>query len=267
MWERDVRILREALAPFYQNEKEMLRKLHEIEDKFASSYDEQVRLRDRVTALDDSAMSLEKRLEEVEGARGKRRRLGHAQVQEGATQNGHGASDAMRRVSSSVDERSVHTPSSRALSPNGFASALPEVDEPRSSGILNLADLPRPTTLNASQHRSPAQEEPRSSGLLNLDLAERHGQKAVADHVHVGLHHIARATPPRNHTSPPSYANSDPGVPRTSHTPPKVENSKEPVINLMVLPVNGPPRKRKHQLDHIALDVLADVTVASPFIH
>jgi hypothetical protein len=35
----------------------------------------------------------------------------------------------------------------------------------------------------------------------------------------------------------------------------------------MILPENLSPRKRKHHLDHIALDVLADVTVASPLIH
>ncbi|EXJ79908.1 hypothetical protein A1O3_08193 [Capronia epimyces CBS 606.96] len=268
MWEREVRILREALARFYQSEKEMFKKLHDIEDKVESNYDEQLRLRDRVVAADDAAISTEKRLEELEGGRAKRRRLGlRTQAPEEPTQNGHTSPDTMRRVSSSVDERSVHTPSSRALSPNSLAPVLPEAEEPRSSGILNLVELPRPTSLNTSQRQPTAQEEPRSSGFLNLDLAERHGQKAFSDHAPAGLHHAARTTSPHHEPSPPSYANSDPGVLRPGRTPPKVESGKEPVINVMVLPVDGSPRKRKHPLDHIALDVLADVTMASPLIH
>ncbi len=44
-------------------------------------------------------------------------------------------------------------------------------------------------------------------------------------------------------------------------------SAKLPAIEVMVLPANTSPRKRKHPLDHLALDVLADVTVASPLIH
>ncbi|EXJ83865.1 hypothetical protein A1O1_07493 [Capronia coronata CBS 617.96] len=266
MWEREVRILREALAPFYQGEKEMLRRLHEIENRVGSNYDEQVRLRDRVVAVDDAAWSMEKRLEELEGVRSKRRRLGANHVPEGPTQNGHSSPDTMRRVSSSVDEKSIHTPSSRALSPNGHAPAPPEAEEARSSGILNLVELPRPTSLSTSQHLSPAQEEPRSSGFLNLDLAERLGQKAKSDQAQVALHSTG-ALPPQDQPSPPGYANSDPGVTKFSRTPSKADSGKEPAVNVVVLPVTGSPRKRKHHFDHLALDVLADVTVASPLIH
>ncbi|KIX09942.1 uncharacterized protein Z518_01023 [Rhinocladiella mackenziei CBS 650.93] len=272
MWEREVRILREALAPFYQLEKEMRRKVIDIEDRLEGNYDEHVRLRERVVTVDDVTMSLEKKVEELEGLRSKRRRVGrNNQVREEPSQNGYVSPDtnAMRRVSSSVDERSVHTPSSRALSPNGVAPAAPEPEEPRSSGILNLAEIPRPTNFNMSQRLSPALEEPRSSGFLTLDLAERLSQKAASDHGQPTLQQAARITPPQDRPSPPGYAKSNPDVSRASRTPPETQvvSSKAPQIDVMVLPVNTSPRKRKHHVDHIALDVLADVTVASPLIH
>ncbi|KAL2419832.1 hypothetical protein ABEF95_006089 [Exophiala dermatitidis] len=269
LWEREVRILREALAAFYQSEKEVLRKLHETEDKIQCNGDEQVRLRDRVVALDDTTISMEKRLEELEGVRAKRRRLGRSgQVQhEEATINGHASPDTMRRVSSSIDERSIHTPSSRALSPNALVPSLPELEEPRSSGILNMVELPRPATLHASQHQSSNQEEPRSSGFLNLELAERLGRKTSSDQTQVVPQHTTGTASSHDGASPPGYANSNPDVPKASWTPPKTESTKDSTISVMVLPVNGSPRKRKHYLDHVALDVLADVTVASPLIH
>jgi hypothetical protein len=67
--EREVRILREALHPFYKSEEEMKRKLIEVEDHLEGTYDEQLRLKDRIVALDDANMALERRVEETEGAR------------------------------------------------------------------------------------------------------------------------------------------------------------------------------------------------------
>ena len=271
MWDREVRILREALAPFYNSEKEMRRKVMDIEDRLEGNYDEQVRLRDRVVTVDDIFMSLEKRVEELEGQRPKRRRVVRPQGPDETIQTGNISSDnSVRRVSSSIDERSVHTPSSRALSPltNGIAPSNIEVEEPRSSGILNLVELPRATPFNFHQRLSPPQDEPRSSGFLTIDLADRLVQKAASER---GLDVAQRAiqTPPQDRPSPPGYARSDPEVPRASRTP--LENhrsTKLPLIDVMVLPpINTSPRKRKHHLDHIALDVLADVSVASPLIH
>ena len=272
MWEREVRILREALAPFYNSEKEMRRKLIDIEDRLEGNYDDQLRLKGRVDSIDEATMLLEKRVDEMEGARSKRRRVGRNQVHEETLQNGYVSPDTMRRVSSSIDERSnsIHTPSSRALSPNGVATATTEHEEPRSSGILNLVEMPRPTPpFNVSQRLSPAQEEARSSGFLTLDLAERLSQKSGSDHGQVVGQSIARITPPQDRPSPPSYSRSNPDipVPRASRTPPENLSTKLPIIDVMVLPDNISPRKRKHHLDHIALDVLADVSVTRPLIH
>ncbi|EXJ72360.1 uncharacterized protein A1O5_04864 [Cladophialophora psammophila CBS 110553] len=275
MWEREVRILREALAPFYQSEKEMRRRIVDIEDRVEGNYDEHVRLRDRVVAVDDATMSVEKRVEELEDFRFKRRRLGRNNTQDQPSQNGYVSSDPdnFRRVSSSVDGGSVRTPSSRALSPNGTAPApAPEPEEPRSSGILNLvAEMPRPGPFaNLPQRLSPPQEEARSSGFLTLDLGERLKERPASEQVaaQVTIHSASRFTPPQERPSPSSSAKSNPDVPATAtRTPPKLLNTKLPVIDVMVLPGNISPRKRKHHVDHIALDVLADVTVASPLIH
>lgn len=273
MWEREVRILREALAPFYHSEKEMRRKLIDLEDKVEGHFDEQVRLRDRILAVDDVTMSMEKRVEELEGLRSKRRRVGRIQNPEEPPQVGYISPDpaTVRRVSSSIDERSVHTPSSRALSPNGAASSAPsEAEEPRSSGILNLvAEPPRPIPFSTLPPRlSPPQEEPRSSGFLTLEMPKRQIHQAASDQAaRIALHQAARITPPQDRPSPTSSATSNVDGSQAARTPPESISTKLPVIDVMVLPVNTSPRKRKHNLTHLALDVLADVTVASPLIH
>lgn len=274
MWEREVRILREALAPFYSSEKEMRRRILDIEDRVEGNYDEQVRLRERVVAIDDATMSMEKRVDELEGFRSKRRRVGRNHIHEPTVLNDYVSSDPdnFRRISSSNDGASVRTPSSRALSPNGVAPPQAvEAEGPRSSGILNLvAEVPRPPTFaNLPQRLSPPHEEPRSSGFLTLDLGDRLKEKAATEHAaQVTLHQAARITPPQDRPSPAGSVHSNRSAPPIdSRTPPESINTKLPIIDIMVLPENLSPRKRKHHLDHIALDVLADVTVASPLIH
>ncbi|EXJ62650.1 hypothetical protein A1O7_03088 [Cladophialophora yegresii CBS 114405] len=273
MWEREVRILREALAPFYQSEKEMRRRIVDIEDKVEGNYDEQLRLRERVVAVDDATMSMEKRMDELEDSRSKRRRVVRNHVHEQNFQPDYmsSADDNFRRISSSNDGASVRTPSSRALSPNGVAPPPAIVPEgPRSSGILNLvAEVPRPATfVNLPQRLSPPQEEVRSSGFLTLDLGERLKERASEQATQVAIHQAARITPPQDRPSPTvSVHSSVDGAPKASRSPPEPANARLPIIDIMILPQNKSPRKRKHHLDHIALDVLADVTVASPLIH
>jgi len=272
MWEREARILREALAPFYQSEKEMRRKIADVEDRVEGNYDEQVRLHGRVVALDDATMSMEKRVEELEGLRAKKRRVGHTHRSEDQhLQSGHASPDtiAATRVSSSSDERSARTPSSRALSPNGAALSATEAEEPRSSGILNLVEMPRSAPFNVHGRLSPPHHEPRSSGFLTLDHAEQSNQKAGFEQAQTIIQHhaAARITPPQDRPSPPGDARSNLDTARAFPTPPENVPKKVPFIDVMVLPVNTSPRKRKYHLDHLALDVLADVSMASPLIH
>jgi len=278
MWEREVRILREALAPFYPSEKEMRRKIVEVEDRLEGALNDQLRLKEHVVALDATAVSSERRLEELEGGRAKRRRgARNNQVPKEPSQNDDfSPHNTARRVSSSIDEQSVHTPSSssRALSPNAMGPpplASSEPEEPRSSGILNLMKIPRSTPFHGMPRLSPPQDEARSSGFLNIDPAERPYPTGVSDQAQqVALHQAARITPPQDRGSPPSYANSNPELVHNGSTPPNVVsgNLKGPSFDGMVFPLNTSPRKRKYHLDrHTPLDVLADVTVASPLIH
>lgn len=272
MWEREVRILREALAPFYQSEKEMRRKIADVEDRVEGNYDEQVRLHGRVVALDDATMSMEKRVEELEGLRSKRRRVGHTHgSEEQHLQSGHASPNtvAATGVPSSSDERSAQTPSSRALSPNGAALTATEAEEPRSSGILNLVEMPRSAPFNVHGRLSPPHYEPRSSGFLTVNHAERLSQKAGLERPQTMIQHhaAARITPPQDRPSPPGDARSNPDIARAFPTPPDNVPKKVPFTGVMVVPVNTSPRKRKYHLDHLALDVLADVSMASPLIH
>ena len=270
MWEREVRILREALAPFYQSEKDMRRRVVELEDKVEGNYDEQVRLRERVVAIDDTTMLTERRVEELEGSRSKRRRVSRTHAHPPILHSEYisSADDQFRRTSSSNDGGSVRTPSSRALSPTG-PQPMP-IEGPRSSGILNLvADAPRPAVLfSLPQRLSPPQDEVRSSGFLTLNLGERLKDKTPDQATHLARHQAARFTPPQDRPSPSgSVLSNQEGGPVQSRTPPEPAHMKLPAIEKMVPPESMSPRKRKHHLDHLALDVLADVTVASPLIH
>jgi hypothetical protein len=216
MREREVRLLREALHPFYQHLDGSRVKITELEDRVESNYDEQVRLRDRLIAVDDSAMSLEKRLEDLEGSAPKRRRISRVLVN-GDAEN--------RRLSEDLSVSHSHSHShgshvsgpvttfmaSRSISPTGqhitghgtleygTMAAPPEREGPRSSGILNLVQLQlsRSSGYNTetppynNQHYDAASsrrvsppgevEEARSSGFLALDLAERLGRRGMGD--------------------------------------------------------------------------------------
>jgi hypothetical protein len=269
-WEREVRILREALAPFYKSEQDMRRRLIEIEDRVEGNYDEQLRLRDRVVAIDDASMTVERRIEDLEITRGKRRRISRQLGAEEGMTNGQFGHD-VRRVSSNIDEKSVHSSSSRALSPNSNFPTTSEIDEPRSSGILNLMDMPRSTPHAAPPARPPPSEEPRSSGFLALDLAERLGnRKAVAPPA-------AHPDPPYIHPAgsgtlnpPPAYARSNPDASferRSPIIPRPVQNGLISNGIRLAGPQDLSPRKRKHFVsNHMALDVLADVS-ANPLFH
>jgi hypothetical protein len=254
MWEREVRILREALAPFYKSEQEMRRKLIEVEDRVEGNYDEQVRLKDRVVALDDANMALEKRLEDFEVSRTKRRRISRPRMQEDVLMQVSSSDD--RRVS---DERSVYSNSSQALSPgSAFAPMPPEREEPRSSGILDLMARSRLQATPLTRNIHDRVEEARSSGFLALDLAERLGKAQVT--VTEQPVPAAGAPPPYawlTRHSPPGYAQSDPDA--SMH---RSSNSAA----LRLSPPDHSPLKRKHYTEHLALDVLADVSMASPLI-
>lgn len=175
--EREIMILREALHPFYRSEEEMRRKLVELEDRVEGNYDEHIRVKERCIALDDQNMTLEKRVEDLEDSRSKRRRI---------SRPGAGASDgSYHRVtgkppsgpSSADDALPVKASSSPSLTPNGRAMSRNIADdEPRSSGILNLMDLRKPSVVHPPLRwppTPPQYEEARSSGFLALDLAER----------------------------------------------------------------------------------------------
>ncbi len=265
-------MLREALAPFYKSEQDMRRKLVEIEDHVEGNYDEQVRLRERVVALDDANMHLEKRVEDLEG-RGKRRRISRQIGGEDNPPNGN-VGDA-RRISNNIDERSVHSASSRALSPNSNFGLTQDQEEARSSGILNLVEAPRsmpyPPPPSPLVRRSTPndREEPRSSGFLALDLAERmENRKLGEEHPRV----VNQSPSQVLNRSPPDYAQSDPDQPMVRRSPsfpppPPIINGVSR-YNMRIIPAEMvSPRKRKHLTEHMALEMLADVSVASPLIH
>ena len=261
-WGREVRILREALAPFYKSEQDMRRKLVEIEDRIEGNYDEQLRMKERLVAVDVVSMGVERRLHDLETSRGKRRRISQQHLPEDIHPNGQLTQDA-RGTSSNVDDRSTYSASSRALSPNGTTSALPDSQEARSSGILNLMNMPRCTPHAAPRRKSPSAHEPRSSGFLALDLAER-SRNRTSGPGRDPSPSIDTVAP--EYQYPPPYARSNPNPSFERRSPGILRPIPSGLIanGMRISPPDLSPRKRKQ---FAALDVLADVSVASPLFH
>lgn len=174
-WEREVRVLREALAPFYQSESEMKRRLMQLEDRLDSSYDEQSRLKERVVAIDDASMTLERRVEDVELYKKRKRKasLIHEtnSVMSPESSYTYTSSSAASDATSVSTQRSPQPPSPMNLP----VPVSTSVASPRSSGVLHLKSGPRyghAYQPHKVQLPSPV-DEPRSSGFLSIDLAER----------------------------------------------------------------------------------------------
>ena len=297
--DREIRVLREALAPFYKSEEDMRRKLIELEDRLDSNIDEQTRLRERIVSIDDAGMTLEKRVDELDGFR-KRRRLSRLPGDDGALSppgSKHGSNP-----SSSDDKLFPRPPPRYRLSPVR-ASPLPSprAQSPRSSGILNLARNGRSPHPTGVQRISPPQEEVRSSGFLALDLAERFNQRmsaspdrstrhdvgpSIASHLQVvhpapprggigNIRELILSLPTQPQQIPPStrenyhYPGSRP-IPGL----PAYPNPKNAYTTIDIQEISAPssiesnpdsPKKRKRDGEQLmALDVLANVSVASP---
>jgi hypothetical protein len=266
--EQQVRILREALHPFYKSEEEMKRKLIEVEDRIEGTYDEQLRLKDRIVALDDASMALERRLDETEGTQSKKRRT-NRQVPNGlSSEVGSGSHSPNSSLSSPLGQSLSLPTSSRAISPTGPTLHVGEHDEPRSSGILNLVNLQEPPPTTRTPREPTPREEVRSSGFLEISLAERLAYKFAA-------------TPPRDFatTSPPiqahaplqhqSFFNHDTS---TNNLPmiisPQMNGATKvaSVTSGEVSPTDGTQKKRTWDGELRPLDVLANLSAASPMV-
>lgn len=259
-WAREIRVLRETLVPFYESERQMHRKLVELEDRIEGNYDEQVRLRERIVAIDDSNMGMEKRIDDLENNCSKRRRISRL-AQTHVDPRGSTSSDD-RRVSSMTEKTSDSSVSSQALSPDDHISPpLREPEEPRSSGILNLFEMAaRPRNQRIPiRYTPPSTYEARSSGFLALDLADRFARKRndANDTSQQTFSYLPAYSALQ---SPPDYAQSDPDT--TLNRPSLSDSTKAEILR-----ADLSPRKRKHVPEHMALDVLADVSMASPLVH
>lgn len=273
LWEREARVLREALSPFYHTEQDMRRRLIDLEDKVDANYDEQNRLGERVAAIDDANATLERRIQIWEDARGRKRKASIGV-------DGHGVMSPESNYTSASSVESDMTLSSANVSPQPPSPVNPPVPvriavpSPRSSGVLNHRGA------SASRHgsghylheqRQPHMpgivSEPRSSGFLSIDLAQRLRRKEASP-----AEAKERPSPDRRgpsgdqRTSPPSTCSGLPTPPQS-----KVSSGAIPVSGLLSnSPVKSDfdmrsAKKRKQQNGTMALDVLANASMASPF--
>jgi hypothetical protein len=266
--EREVRILREALHPFYKSEEEMKRKLIEVEDRIEATYDEQLRLKERLVALDDANMALEKRVEEVEDTRPKKRRTSR-QVPNGVPRDIGSDSHSHDSALSSPSGKALSlSASSRAMSPNGPVLYVGEHDEPRSSGILNLVNIPEPTPTVPTPREPTPREEVRSSGFLEISLAERLASKFAAN----TPRDFATSSPPIQAHAPlqhlPPYNHSPPNSNLPTIASPKINGASKFAsgTSAEVSPNDGTLKKRTWDGELRPLDVLANLSAASPMV-
>jgi hypothetical protein len=267
--EREVRILREALHPFYKSEEEMKRKLIEVEDHLEGTYDEQLRLKDRIVALDDANMALERRVEETEGTRPRKRRTSR-QVPNGVS-NGVGSDNHSHdsALSSPLGQSLSLSTSSRAISPTGPRLHVTEHDEPRSSGILNLVNLPEPLPMAPTPRERTPREEVRSSGFLEISLAERLAFKFAAS---PPPRDFATTSAPIQAYAPlPQQSSYNQGGPINSLqmiTSPQINGATKvaSVTSAEGSPTDSTPKKRSWEGELRPLDVLASLSAASQMV-
>jgi len=217
-WDREVRVLREALAPFYHTEADLKRRLMELEDKVDSTYDEQFRLKDKVVAIDDASITLERKMEGCELRRCRKRKasLGHEEHGILSPESNYTCSESSASDATSVTtHRSPQPASPSNPAPPGSMTAT----SPRSSGLLLLGSAAHYSDGQAAaiaQHNRQllsSDTEPRSSGFLSIDLAERlrnhklepspHGESGLP--ATNGVHRAPRYMNESGLPSPPQY--------------------------------------------------------------
>lgn len=271
-WEREVRVLREAMAPFYHTEEEMKRKIKLVEERLNSSLDEHSRLQAKVATIDDASMTLERRVETCElSSRSRKRKASLGQEPNGVTSPESNytcsSSSAASDTTSVSTQISPQPPSPINLPmPANMATA-----SPRSSGFLNLKSGPRYShayqpQMHKMQLPSP-EDEPRSSGFLSIDLAERlrrHKVNPVKSNTE-SLPSISTATNGIHTNTMNATVN---GVASPPHT--KVSSGALPLSGLLSdnivynVDTRSIKRHKPQRGGMMALEVLANATVANP---
>lgn len=273
IWENDARVLREVSSQLYSKEQDMRRKLMDLEDKVDTYYDEHTRLGERVSAIDNANANLERRMSTWDDARGRKRKAS-------INAEGQGVMSPESNYTSASSVESDIALSSTNISPQSASPVnLPlqigmVIPSPRSSGVLNHRATSRhkPKDHVHSQRQPQAlgvNGEPRSSGFLSIDLAQRLGKKQPSPASTVERLLPVRGLPVADQKARSSSTSS--GI----SSPPQVKTSSG------ALPVSGLlsdsptrtgfdmrlPKKRKQQQGVMALDVLANASIASPMTH
>ena len=246
--DREIRILREALHPFYRSEEEMRRNLIDIEDRLERGYDEHAHMQDRIINLDDAQMALEKRFEDLEPEHKRRRTRNHS-----ANGTSHSAARDLINGHESKSDSDLHRPRPMALDASRMLhhtnSSAADPDEPRSSGILDLIHPQERQTIGLLPPRQPSPvEEARSSGFLEISLAERLASRMASTPPSgpVGATWAVQAEAQRRRMSSMHSGSTLEGADASSG--------------------DDVSKKRKRSNDFSPLKVLADLSAASPMV-
>lgn len=269
-WEREVRLLREALVPFYHSESEMKRRLAQLEHRSLNNDEDHFQLKERMSAIEEVNTSLERRMQQPGSSHPRKRKasLDHETVVVMSPESNYtySSSSIASDTTSISTQRSPQPPSPISL-PVPIAMT---VASPRSSGVLNLKPKLPPELVYPGQltQQLDSDIEPRSSGFLSLDLTERlRRHKLSPNPAEVlpgtvsGLNHIY-------HKSPSTISS---GLPSPPHS--KIPSRALPVSGLLSTGTRNDkearsPKRHKQQSDGmLALEILANATVQQPTVH
>lgn len=178
--EKEIRIIREALAPFYRSEEEIKRKMIELEDQVEGNYDDHIGLLDRVIALDDATDRLGQKLAVLD--HGSQVLPSHREQPPSRDRSTLSKNPAVRKEQPSVNgdtegATKLHFDSPIPNSPKSMKIPF----RPNSPELSDAASSIDPSEIVVSRRGSPAlapalappgmeEYHPRSSGILDLSL-------------------------------------------------------------------------------------------------
>lgn len=248
-YEQEVQLLKEALSTAHRNGIETKKALLTVENKLERCRKEHVELTARVEATDNVGTTLEKRMVSIEAATTRKRKASHSPDR----------ADVFSPKSVDTSSHSDTPPASDTRSPQGsppvhtsvnveVSRGEPQSNSPRSGGVIARSSVDS----QLETRRAEDHAEPRSSGFLSISLTER-------------LRHQRSARPHATARTPSLTAECS-NSPRLKTAPRLTTGTLSlPAFSCSDSGLSMKQSKRHRNL--MALDILANATVARPLMH
>lgn len=253
--ENEMHLLRKALASAHGNGIEVKQALLTVETKLDRYHREHGKLRAQVEAMDRIGIALEKRVTCMEATTTRKRKAS------GSVDT----ADMTSPKSTDVSSHSVTPPASCTRSPHGSspahaannAEASPEASRPCHAPSGVVVDSGR-IVLNTEHQHPEDRGEPRSSGFLSINLTERvRRERPLQCYLPIHAQSLSASSGGRTPSG-------------TAWEIPPPHRSKAASLSLPALVCHDSELARKtgkRAKNFMALDILANATVARPLMH